>query len=89
MRRFELEADCYAGVWIHSSDAWANSSRFRAALVEVLDSIGDEAMLRAAPNSPTSFAGVHGTSAQRRHWFTRGVESGDWRVCNAFSAARP
>jgi uncharacterized protein len=29
-RRFELEADCFAGVWIKASDAWAKSDRFRA-----------------------------------------------------------
>jgi hypothetical protein len=89
MRRFELEADCYAGVWIHSSSAWANSRRFRAELFEVLNSIGDEAVLGRAPDASTPFAGVHGTSAQRRHWFTRGAESGDWRACDTFAAARP
>jgi hypothetical protein len=89
MRRFELEADCYAGVWIHSSAAWANSSRFRAELAEVLNSIGDENVLGRAPGAAASFAGVHGTSAQRRRWFARGAESGDWRACDTFSAVRP
>jgi uncharacterized protein len=89
MRRFELEADCYAGVWIHSSDAWANSSRFRAELTEVLNNIGDDNVLGHHRDASASFAGVHGTSAQRRRWFTRGAKSGDWHVCDAFSAARP
>jgi len=90
LRRFELEADCYAGVWIHSSEAWASSDRFRAQLYEVLLSIGDENMREDEPDSRTvRMGGVHGTSQQRIAWFTRGVESGDWHVCKSFSAARP
>ncbi len=89
MRRFELEADCYAGVWIHSSDAWANSSRFRADLTRVLNNIGDDNVLGHHRDASASFAGVHGTSAQRRRWFTRGVKSGNWHVCDAFGAAQP
>ena len=53
VRRFELEADCYAGVWIHSSEAWASSDRFRAQLYEVLRSIGDENMREDEPDSRT------------------------------------
>ena len=89
VRRFELEADCYAGVWIHASAAWANSSRFRAELTAVLSSIGDENVLRTrARRRRMRRGGVHGTSAQRRRWFMRGAESGDWRACDTFSAAR-
>lgn len=90
MRRFELEADCYAGVWISASDAWANSTHFRADLYEVLERIGDDKLLKQEPDSSSVRMGdVHGTSEQRITWFRRGVESGDWRVCEAFSAARP
>lgn len=89
MRRFELEADCFAGVWIHASDAWASSSRFRAELSEVLKGIGDESILGSRPAESMRGLAVHGTSAQRRRWFTRGVKSGDWRACNTFRVARP
>ena len=42
VRRFELQADCLAGVWIHDSAAWATSSAFRADLLAVLSDIGDD-----------------------------------------------
>jgi predicted metalloprotease len=87
MRRFELEADCFAGVWIKASHAWANSSRFRAELIAVLSGIGDDAMLAQEAKGAVAWAGVHGTSEQRTRWFLRGAESGDWRSCNTFSAA--
>jgi predicted metalloprotease len=87
MRRFELEADCFAGVWIHASHAWANSSRFRSELIAVLDGIGDEDILGHEPDAATPVLSLHGTSEQRTRWFLRGVESGDWRSCNTFSAA--
>jgi uncharacterized protein len=89
MRRFELEADCYAGVWIHSSEAWARSQRFRFEIYEVLRSIGDETVSDEAPDPrAVRMGGVHGTSQERINWFTRGVKSGDWRACRTFSAAR-
>jgi uncharacterized protein len=89
MRRFELEADCYAGVWMSSSDAWTKP-RFRVQLYDVLHRIGDEDILEDKPNDRTArMGGVHGTSQERIAWFTRGVESRDWRACKAFSAARP
>jgi hypothetical protein len=89
VRRFELEADCYAGVWIHASPSWAKSSRFRSDLLEVLANIGDESLVRPEPGKRRRSVGSHGTSEQRRHWFVRGVESGDWRACNVFAAAGP
>lgn len=89
MRLFELEADCYAGVWMSASEAWTNQ-RFRAQLYEVLQRIGDEDLLEDDPDGRiVRTGGVHGTSQERIEWFTRGVKSGDWRVCKAFSAARP
>ena len=85
-RRFELEADCYAGVWIHASSAWARSARFRTQLIAVLGSIGDESVLGHVPKADASRLALHGSSAQRRRWFLRGADSGDPDACNTFIA---
>jgi len=89
VRRFELEADCYAGVWMHASHAWVNSSRFRAELLAVLKDIGDESILGRNPDRAHAALAVHGTSKQRTRWFMRGVNGGDMQACDTFSAANP
>jgi predicted metalloprotease len=89
VRRFELEADCYAGVWVHASPAWARSARFRSDMLWVLASIGDDTILGRNAAAPVTPEGVHGTSEQRRRWFVRGVETGDWHACDVFTAATP
>jgi hypothetical protein len=84
VRRFELEADCYAGVWIQASPAWASSARFRSDLIEVVSTMGDDSTLVQAGRPQTE--GMHGSSAQRTRWFVRGTNSGgDWSACNLFS----
>lgn len=88
-RRFELEADCYAGVWMQASVAWAQSANFRAQVLAVLGSIGDDRLLAATPGRRASSLAVHGTSAERRRWFLRGAESGELAACDMFAAARP
>ena len=85
-RRFELEADCYAGVWIQASDAWAKSDRFRAEMRAVVGSIGDDSMLGGATSER---AGLHGSSQQRVRWFERGLASGNLRACDTFAVANP
>jgi uncharacterized protein len=89
VRHFELEADCYAGVWIHASPAWAKSARFRSDMMHVLASIGDDAILGRKADGSAPPQGLHGTSEQRTHWFVRGAKSGDWHACNAFAAIAP
>jgi predicted metalloprotease len=89
VRRFELEADCYAGVWIKASDAWAKSDRFRADVRTVVGSIGDDSMLGEAPNEVRATAGVHGSSEQRARWFEHGLESGNLQACDTFAVPNP
>jgi len=87
VRRFELEADCFAGVSMHSNSAWTESAHFRSELLAVMGSIGDEAMLgRAAEKDSRALVAVHGTSEQRSRSFLRGAESGNIEACNMFSA---
>ena len=86
LRRFELEADCYAGVWIRASEAWGQSARFRSGMRAVVGSIGDDSMLVGATGEARSTAGVHGSSQQRGRWFARGLESGNLQTCDTFAA---
>jgi uncharacterized protein len=84
-RRFELEADCYAGVWIQASDAWAKSERFRTEMRAVVGSIGDDRLQEGieAERRP----GVHGSSEQRVRWFEHGIASGNLQSCDTFAVA--
>lgn len=85
--RFELQADCYAGIWAHSTkqrdllEAGDIDSAVNAAAA-----IGDDRLQRQETGtvSPDSF--THGTSAQRVRWFTRGYETGKLEACDTFAA---
>jgi predicted metalloprotease len=89
VRRFELEADCLAGVWIHDSAAWATSSAFRADLLAVLSDVGDDSILAGKPEAVVRRVGTHGTTEQRTRWFLRGAQSGDPEACDTRSVPQP
>lgn len=86
--RLELQADCLAGVWGYH----ANRSR---ALLEDGDveealtaatAIGDDTLQRQARGVAVPDTFTHGTSAQRVHWFRRGLDSGDLDACDTFAS---
>lgn len=83
--RMELQADCYAGVW-----AARNANRLEPGDVEeglrAAHAIGDDTLMRNAGQRPVESMFTHGTSEQRMAWLRRGLQSGDPRQCNAFSA---
>lgn len=89
VRRFELQADCLAGVWIHDSAAWAGSVQFRADLLAILSDIGDDKILAGKSQATLQRVGLHGTTEQRTRWFLRGAQSGDIEACDTFSVAQP
>lgn len=86
--RQELQADCFAGIWAH------NAERARQLLeagdieegLNAASAIGDDRLQKQTRGyvSPDSF--THGTSAQRVHWFKRGIESGSMSACDTFGA---
>jgi uncharacterized protein len=83
--RLELQADCLAGVWGHST-AQRNILE-QGDVEEALDAaaaIGDDRIQSSAERGvrPDSF--THGSSAQRVQWFRRGLESGDVNSCDTF-----
>lgn len=87
--RFELEADCLAGVWAANSPRFAASQDFRSGVAAALDEIGDDKLQRSAAAPGTPLTLTHGTSAQRRHWFETGLGGRTPQVCNVLEAPAP
>jgi hypothetical protein len=83
--RLELQADCFAGVWAHSTEQrnlvshGDIDSAMRAAAA-----VGDDRLQRAGRGyvNPESF--THGTSAERMRWFRAGFDSGLVSACDTF-----
>jgi predicted metalloprotease len=82
----ELQADCFAGVWAHSTEQRniVHSNDIAGAL-KAAAAVGDDHLQRMSGRavSPESF--THGTSAERKEWFTRGLEGGTIQSCPTFN----
>jgi len=82
----ELQADCLAGVWAHSTqqrgllEAADVQSALGAAAAVGDDHIQQMTRGRVQPESFT-----HGSSQQRMDWFNRGLNSGSIAACNTFA----
>jgi uncharacterized protein len=80
--RFELEADCLAGVWASKSPKFAATDGARTAMVASLDAIGDDKMLASSGAAVDPAAFTHGSSAQRVRWFNAGLNGGRVAACH-------
>ncbi|OJU90969.1 MAG: metalloprotease, partial [Burkholderiales bacterium 66-5] len=86
--RLELQADCYAGIWAKYSQQaknWLDQGDIESA-VNAAQQIGDDTLQRKSTGTVRPDAFTHGTSAQRVHWFTQGLQSGSLQSCDTFSA---
>lgn len=86
--RVELQADCFAGVWAHRAQAAKNILE-RGDIEEGLNAaaaVGDDRLQRRAQGHVVPESFTHGSSAQRARWFRRGLQTGDIRQCDTFSA---
>jgi predicted metalloprotease len=83
--RLELQADCLAGVWGHST---AQRNILESGDVEAglnaAAAIGDDRIQRMAGRAVHPEKFTHGSSAQRVEWFRRGLESGRMSACDTF-----
>jgi len=82
----ELQADCLAGVWAHSTEHRniVHESDIADGL-KAAAAVGDDHIqkMERGAVSPENF--THGTSAERIGWFKRGLSQGTVAGCNTFS----
>ncbi len=84
--KFELQADCFAGIWGHFTNkerATLESGDVEEA-INAASAIGDDKLQEHSRGTvrPESF--THGSSKQRVEWFKRGFETGRIEDCNTF-----
>jgi predicted metalloprotease len=85
--RTELQADCYAGVWAHST--YVRDLLEPGDLTEALTAaavVGDDFQQRVATGTVAPEQWTHGSSAQRQHWLTTGFTTGRPSRCDTFAA---
>lgn len=86
--RLELQADCLAGVW--ANHAHRSRQVLEAGDVEeglaAASAVGDDRMQKQARGYAVPDSFTHGSAAQRVRWFRAGLQSGELRACDTFSA---
>jgi predicted metalloprotease len=83
--KMELQADCLAGVWAHSTEQRKLLEKGDAeSAMNAAAAVGDDRLQKMSTGrvSPESF--THGSSAQRTQWFSRGMDQGTIAACNTF-----
>ena len=84
-QRLELQADCFAGIWAHSTQ---QRNLLEAGDVEsamgAAAAVGDDRLQKASTGHVNPDTFTHGTSAQRMDWFQRGFKDGEIAACNTF-----
>ena len=88
--RTELQADCFAGMWVKNAAATGFLEPTTAAqIADALDAasaVGDDRIQQETQGRVTPETWTHGSSAQRRTWFTNGFEGGTEKGCDTFNA---
>ena len=85
----ELQADCFAGVWAHHAQRqykFLDPGDIDAAL-QTASAIGDDTLQRRSQGAVVPDSFTHGSSEQRKRWFSTGFKEGTVKACNTFAAA--
>ncbi|HET8532435.1 MAG TPA: neutral zinc metallopeptidase [Methylomirabilota bacterium] len=88
--RLELQADCLAGVWAHSTSErrLLEEGDVEEALGAAA-AVGDDRIQKQAGGRVSPETWTHGSARQRAGWFRRGLEMGRVESCDTFRTALP
>jgi uncharacterized protein len=84
--RVELQADCFAGIW--AKDTAQKGLLEDGDIEEAINAanqIGDDTLQRKTQGYVVPESFNHGTSAQRKEWFSRGLKTGSLDACDTFA----
>lgn len=82
----ELQADCFAGVWGHSTEERniVHPNDVASAL-SAAAAVGDDHLQRMSGRAVSPESWTHGSSEQREHWFRAGLDGGQVSNCATFN----
>ena len=81
----ELQADCFAGVWAHSTEQRGIVHRDDiASALSAAAAVGDDHLQRMFGRAVSPESWTHGSSTQRQHWFEAGLNQGTVSSCPTF-----
>lgn len=84
--KLELQADCFAGVWGHTTDErkLLDPNEVNEGL-KAAAAVGDDRLQRMSGRAVNPETFTHGSSQQRVSWFQKGFTTGDMKQCNTFA----
>ena len=87
--RQELQADCFAGVWMHHAEQTGyitgiTQQDLKNAL-SAAASVGDDRIQSETQGQVNPETWTHGSAAEREHWLTTGWQTGDAAKCDTWS----
>jgi predicted metalloprotease len=87
--RVELQADCYAGLWVGNAlDTGFVEDLTRQDVADALDAaaaVGDDRIQERTQGRVVPESWTHGSAEQRQSWFVRGIEGSGPQSCDTFT----
>lgn len=87
--RLELQADFYAGLWLHHAVKMGTIQLEQGDIESALgaaNAVGDDTIQKQAQGYVVPDSFTHGTAEQRMRWFMKGYRTGDFTQGDTFNA---